>query len=78
MMDVLDHAGTSSYLIFFCSVRSPSLTSMADSRRKVEFADLDWLFFIPSNHRTSSLMACTLDTQQNVRHQPDFVRKMQE
>lgn len=45
------------YQIFFCSVRSPSLTSMAESSLRVEFADLDWLFFIPNNHRTSSLMA---------------------
>lgn len=47
------------HLIFFCSVRSPSLTNMADSSRRVELADLDWLFFIPSNQRTNSLMACT-------------------
>lgn len=47
------------YLIFFCSVRSPSLTSMADRRRRVELADFDWLFFIPSNQRTSSLTAWT-------------------
>lgn len=47
------------YLIFFCSVRSPSLTSIADSSRRVELADFDWLFFIPNNQRTSSLMACT-------------------
>lgn len=47
------------YQIFFCSVRSPSLTSMAESSLSVELADLDWLFFIPNNHRTSSLMAWT-------------------
>lgn len=49
----------SSDLIFFCSVRSPSLTSIAESSLSVELADLDWLFFMPSNQRTRSLMACT-------------------
>lgn len=57
-----------SYLIFFCSVRSPSLTNMADSRRRVEFADLDWLFFIPNNQRTSNLMACTCEHKKDRKH----------
>lgn len=51
------------YQIFFCSVRSPSLTSIAESSLRVELADLDWLFFIPNNHLTSSLMAWTWNRQ---------------
>lgn len=46
-----------SYLILFCSVKSPSLTNIADSNRSVEFADFDWLFFIPKSQRTRSLIA---------------------
>lgn len=40
---------------------------MADSSRRVEFADLDWLFFIPNNQRTSSLMACTCGHRQDIK-----------
>ncbi len=32
---------------------------MAERSLRVELADLDWLFFIPINQRTNSLMACT-------------------
>lgn len=48
-----------SYLILFCSVKSPSLTNIADNNRSVEFADFDWLFFIPKSQRTRSLIAWT-------------------
>lgn len=56
---------TESDLIRFCSVKSPSLTSIADNNRSVEFADFDWLFFIPSSQRTKSLIACTFQKWTN-------------
>ena len=45
------------YLIFPCSVKSPSLCNIVVSNLKVEVPDLLWLFFIPSSHRTIILIA---------------------